>query len=142
MIPLDDIDRRMIALLRQDARASVTTLAGALGIARGTAQARLTRLTREGVIRRFTVDLADPAAPDMMQATTLIQVAGTATRQVHRALSRMPQVSALYSTNGAWDMVAMLELGTLAEFDQVLARIRDLPGIANSESCLLLRRLD
>ena len=44
----------------------------------------------------------------------------------------------LYSTNGAWDLVAELDCADLRDFDRALREIRAVPGVTNSESCLLL----
>ncbi len=137
---LDPIDRQLIAHLKQDARASITTLAGVLGVARGTVQTRLARLVERGVIRRFTVDLDAPETDDRIHAVMLIAVQGAKGRQVTQALRRLPGVVSLHSTNGAWDYVAQLETGSLSGFDRLLASIREIPGVTNSETCLLLDR--
>ncbi|WP_157008235.1 Lrp/AsnC family transcriptional regulator, partial [Xenophilus azovorans] len=57
MINLDDTDRQLIALLRDNARATVASLAQRLRVARGTVQNRIARLEREGVIAGYTVRL-------------------------------------------------------------------------------------
>ena len=54
------------------------------------------------------------------------------------ALRGDPAVGALHSTNGRWDIVAELRADSLASFDQVLGRIRQLDGIASTETSLLL----
>jgi DNA-binding Lrp family transcriptional regulator len=62
---MDDLDQRLIAELRINARATIPTLAGILGVARGTVQARLDKLVAAGVIAGFTVKLRDNR-PDAM----------------------------------------------------------------------------
>ena len=54
---LDSNDLKLIELLKKDARASVTSLAESAGIARVTTHDRMVRLKREGIIRRYTVDI-------------------------------------------------------------------------------------
>ena len=54
---MDDTDQRLIALLRQDARATVATLATKLNVSRGTVTNRITRLEDTGVIVGYTVSL-------------------------------------------------------------------------------------
>ena len=56
MMSIDEVDRKLLARLKIDGRASVTTLSGVLGLARGTVQSRLTRLIEARVIKRFTVE--------------------------------------------------------------------------------------
>ena len=140
-IPLDDLDRALLARLGDDGRASVSALASDLGVARGTVQGRLTRLVDSGVIRRFTVDLDPEAAEQSVRAITLIQVSGATARAVARAVHGIPEVRTLHSTNGKWDMVAELHCGSLAELDRALAALRGVSGVTNTETSILLARL-
>jgi len=141
MTKLDDIDRKIIARLQIDGRATVTTLAGVLELARGTVQTRLTRLIDSRTIKRFTIDLNTLEANELVRAMMMIEVRGNTANAVQKALKRMPEVSALHRTCGVWDLVIELETTSLYEFDSVLSRIRELPGVSNSETCPLLRRV-
>ncbi|MEM8869263.1 MAG: Lrp/AsnC family transcriptional regulator [Pseudomonadota bacterium] len=138
MKDLDDTDRRLIAALNRDGRASVTQLAADLGLARATVQARLTRLTQSQVIRRFTVEVDPRVTLDAVRAIMLIQLQGTMSRAVIRALHGQSAITTLHSTNGTWDLVAHIETASLPEFDQALRAVREIPGVLNSETCLLL----
>ncbi len=137
---LDDTDRALIGALKMNARASVTTLAAELGLARVTVKNRLERLTENGTIKRFTINLEDPGSDDLIHAIMLVEVQGSLTRSVIAKLRKMPEVSSLHSTNGAWDLVARLETTSLAEFDRALREVREISGVSNSETCLLLDR--
>ena len=68
----------------------------------------------------------------------LIEVEGRSTTQVINELRGIPEIHALHTTNGGWDLVAELHMQTLGEFDLVLARIRSIEGVLNSETSLLL----
>ncbi|KEP70597.1 Lrp/AsnC family transcriptional regulator [Thioclava sp. BHET1] len=133
----DPIDRALIAALRQDARLSVTDLAHRLGVSRTTARQHLQRLMDTGRIRRFTIE-TDVDAEGQVRAITLVQLQGRMSRAVIRALHRIADVSTVYATNGNWDLVAEIHTDTLANFDRALREIREIPGVTNSESCLLL----
>lgn len=135
---MDETDRRLVALLRQNARASVASLAKELGVARGTVQNRMARLEREGIIVGYTIRLKPQVAETGIRAFTTIAVEGNLTDEVIGTLRGNPAISALHSTNGRWDIVAELRTGSLEEFDRVLARIRQVEGVANTESSLLL----
>ena len=137
---LDDTDRALIGALKMNSRASVTTLAAELGLARITVKKRLERLSETGTIKRFTIDLEDPGSDDLIHAIMLVEVQGSLTRSVISQLRKMPEISSLHSTNGAWDLVARLETTSLAEFDRALRRVREVAGVSNSETCLLLDR--
>ncbi len=135
---LDDIDRRLIALLRADGRAPVTTLARQLGVTRATVNSRLERLTESATILGFTVRTRDGYGDDAVRAITLIEVEGRTTLDVIKQLRGMPELQSLHTTNGGWDLVAEVQTDTLRDFDRVLAQIRSVDGVINSESSLLL----
>ena len=135
---MDDIDRKLIALLRVDARASIASLAKALRVARGTVRNRLTRLEESGVIVGYTLRLKLQVEEQHIRALMTVLVEGNRTESVIRALRGDPAVSALYSTNGRWDIVAELRAESLEAFDRVLARIRLIEGISSTETSLLL----
>jgi DNA-binding Lrp family transcriptional regulator len=135
---MDDTDRRLVALLRDDARQPVATLAKKLRVARGTVQNRLARLESDGTIVGYTVRLRAQQDEHRMRALTTIAVEGIRTDEVLKALRGDPAVGALHTTNGRWDIVAELRADTLEAFDQVLRRIRLIDGISNTETSILL----
>ncbi len=135
---MDSTDRRLIALLRDDARSSVARLSKALGVARGTVQNRLARLVADGTIVGYTVRLKPQVEEQRIRALTTIAVEGNRVDSVIAALRGDPAVAALHSTNGRWDIVAELRADDLASFDQVLGRIRQLDGVSSTETSLLL----
>ena len=141
MRPLDDLDRELLRLLKHNARASVTELAGKLKVSRVTLKSRMAALRADGVIRRFTVDVGDYDDQDTIHAVSLIALELAKVDKAGRAVAAMPEVTALHSTNGKWSLVARSETRNLAAFDQFLNRVGKLDGVANVETCLLLTRL-
>lgn len=137
-MPLDDIDLRLISALRRDARRSISDLAGDIGVSRATVRARLDRLTASGQIAGFTVQLASDLQDHAVRAIMMIEVEGKSTDQVVARLSGMPEVLAVHATNGRWDLVAELGTPDLPRFDEALRRIRQVEGIAATETSLLL----
>ena len=105
--PLDDTDRKLLGLLARNARAPAAEIARKAGVARSTAQARIERMERTGVIRGYTVR-ADPEAGALIRAYVLIQVEPRRTAAVSAALQRMPEVESLHTTSGRFDMAAQV----------------------------------
>jgi DNA-binding Lrp family transcriptional regulator len=135
---MDDTDRRLLALLRENARTPVATLAKKLQIARGTVQNRLSKLEREGVIAGYTVRLRPEVDEQRIAALMTIAVEGNNAEKVLRTLRGDPAVRTLHTTNGRWDIVAELRADSLEAFDKVLGRIRQVEGVATTETSLLL----
>jgi DNA-binding Lrp family transcriptional regulator len=134
----DDLDRRIIAHLREDGRASLSKLADALGVARGTVQSRLDRLLDTGTLLGFTVRVREDYDDRSVDAVMMIEVVGKSTTQVIRKLRGLPEVCKLHTTNGNWDLIANIRAASLSDFDRVLREVRMIDGISNSETSLLL----
>ena len=133
----DDLDRRLIAALREDGRAPISSLSTILGVSRATVQTRLDRLLDTGAVLGFTVRAREDIAGEV-RAVMLIEVNGRSTTQVIRALRGVPELHSLHTTNGKWDLVAQLRADTLHHFDRVLREVREIQGITNSETSILL----
>jgi DNA-binding Lrp family transcriptional regulator len=136
--PLDDLDRRLIALLRDDGRLPTATLAKKLSVSRGTIHNRIDRLLRNGTLLGFTVRLRSESEDAGVRAMTLIEVRGNETDAVLAALRRLPEIVQVHSTSGRWDVVAEIRVPDLVTFDRVLRDLRRIKGIANSETNILL----
>ena len=135
---MDDLDHRLLALMRSDARRSIASLAAELDASRATVRARLDKLVRSGVIGGFTIVVRDPSERNHVRAVTLIAVEGKGVEKVMRRMHGFPEVRRLHSTNGRWDIVAELRADSLEGFDRALARIRLIEGISQTETSLLL----
>ncbi|WP_085528837.1 Lrp/AsnC family transcriptional regulator [Kocuria massiliensis] len=135
---LTDLDRRLIAALRKDGRTPVAALAQELGVSRTTVTKRMDSLTARGIIVGFSVRVRDYADVAQVRAISLIEVEGRTTDHVIHELRGLPEILALHTTNGGWDLVAELTCVDLQDFDAVLKRIRGIDGVVNSETSLLL----
>jgi DNA-binding Lrp family transcriptional regulator len=135
---MDDLDRKLIALLRENARAPASALAKALKVARGTVQNRLAKLERDGTIAGFTIRVRPTTEERQIGAFMTIAVEGNRIETLLRTLRGDPAIVTLYTTNGRWDLVAEIRADTLQAFDEVLGRIRRLDGISGTETSLLL----
>ncbi len=135
---VDVLDQRLIALLRADGRAPISQIAAALHVSRGTAQNRLDRLIQDGVILGFTVLVRKDIDERLIRALMTIQLAGKTTTTVIARLRGIPEIRALHTTNGTWDLIAEIGADTLPDLDRTLGTIRAIDGIRSSETSILL----
>lgn len=135
---MDQTDRHLIALLRDNARISVVELARKLRVARATVQNRIAKLEQNGTIVGYTVRLKPAAEPHRIRAIMDIEIDGARADEVRRLLLGHPNVMALHTTNGRWDLIAELRADSLEAFDRVLNSIRKIEGIATTETSILL----
>ncbi len=135
---MDDQDRKLLTLLRHNGRRSISDLAAELGLSRATVRARMERLESSGDILGYTVILRADAIAMPVRGIMLIEVEGRAADRIVDTLGGFPQISAVHTTNGKWDLVVELGTDSLTDLDAVLRRIRLIPGITASETSLLL----
>jgi DNA-binding Lrp family transcriptional regulator len=136
---MDSTDLQLLALLRQDARATVATLANKLGVSRGTVSNRVKRLEDDGIITGYTVRLRPDSEPNQITAWMSIVIEGNQTREVIAHLLGEPGVASLHDTNGRWDLLAALRASNLNELAAVLERVRLIKGIGNTETSIHLQ---
>lgn len=136
---IDDLDRKLLALLRADSRAPVAALAARLKVSRGTVQNRIRRMQAPGgAIQAFTVRTRPEAEAPRVRAIMSIEVGGGRSAAVIQALRGFAEVEKVHTTNGRWDLVAELDTATLADFSRTLDQIRLIDGIAATETSILL----
>lgn len=137
-VKLDEADRRLLALLREDARLPTAALARRLGVARTTVVERIKRLERNGIVAGYTVRLASKVQGRMLRVHVLLSVDPKKGEAVVAALRDIPQVRGVWAISGAFDSLVFVEGDTTEEIDRVLDAIGNLPGVGKTQSSLVL----
>jgi DNA-binding Lrp family transcriptional regulator len=135
---ITDKDRELLALLGENARMPVATLARRLGLSRTTVQARLERLEREGVIAGYGVRLSEAFQSGLIRAHVLITIAPKSLPMVSAELDAIRQVTTLHSVNGSFDLIAILASNSIAELDELIDRIGAIAGVERTLSSIIL----
>ena len=135
---MDDIDRQLLAKLRENARASTVALARSLGLSRTTVQSRIARLERARVITGYTIRTAEEVERGHIRALVMITVGPKRSAGVEQSLRKMPEVRALHSVNGAFDMIAEASTPSIGDMDALIDRIGALEGVERTTSSIIL----
>jgi DNA-binding Lrp family transcriptional regulator len=142
---LDNLDRRLLALLQANARSSAADLARQLAVARTTVLSRLTRLEKQGVITGYTVKLGhdNGSGPHPVQAYVGITVAPKAAALVTQRLAALPELQQLCSVSGEFDYLALISATSTSRLDSLLDEIGHIEGVLRTTtSVVLARRID
>ncbi|MBO6851412.1 MAG: Lrp/AsnC family transcriptional regulator [Marinobacter sp.] len=131
-------DQRLLLLLRQNARTSVSDLARALHLSRSTVQHRLARLESSGVIKGYSVQLGNRFEASQVEAHVSIKVIQKLTSRTNVALANISQVSQLFSVSGEYDLIAIVQAQSLEELSSVLDDIGNLEGVERTNSSVVL----
>ncbi len=135
---LDDIDRRLIAKLRENARLPMSDLARSLGVSRTTAQSRLERLERFGVVTGYTVRVSEAHERGQIHAYVMLTTAPKQTAAVVSAARARPAVRRLTSVSGPFDLIAEVATQTVAEMDELIDDLGALDGVERTTSSVVM----
>lgn len=133
-----DVDARLIALMKANAREPTASLARKLGLARSTVQERIARLEREGTIRGYTLLMSEEACARGLRAIVMLAAEPRQADRIGAELKRIPEVRALSAVAGAYDMMAVVEAEGPARMDAILDRIGRTPGVTRTVSSIVL----
>lgn len=135
---LDETDRALLALLRDNARLPTSELARRLKLSRTTVQSRLARLERERVVAGYTVAVADEAEAALVRAHVMITLEPRKSAPIESALRRIDEVRTLHSVSGPYDLIAVVAAPSIGELDRLIDRIGALDGVERTTSAIVL----
>ncbi|MFC5419757.1 Lrp/AsnC family transcriptional regulator [Bosea eneae] len=135
---LDAIDRKLLALLEADARASFTALARDAGLSRTAIQERMARLERDGVILGYTVRIADRPKAPTTRALLWLRIRTRPCAAVLDRFRTWPEVVACYSLAGPVDAMLIVETGDAPALSRLVDRLSDVPGVGEIETAPIL----
>jgi DNA-binding Lrp family transcriptional regulator len=136
--PWDDLDARLIGLMRSTPNLAVIEMARRLKVARGTVQARLDRLVDDGVISGFGPDVEATCAGFGVLAFTTLEIAQGSDAQIVAGLARIAEVLEVHAVTGPADLHLRIVARSNEHLHDVLQRVLALPGISRTETQLVL----
>ena len=139
---MDDIDRQIVALLRQDARRSFQSIGLRVSLSAPAVKRRVDRLEADGVIRGYSARV-DPARFGWStHAHVELYCEGRmAAAEVREAVERHPEVEAAYTVAGEPSAVLHVRALDMKHLEDVLERIRDTAGVMRTQTQVVLSTL-
>ncbi|KPZ73692.1 Regulatory protein AsnC [Pseudoalteromonas sp. P1-26] len=131
-------DEKLLAILRTNARASISDLARALNLSRSTVQSRMLKLEDTGVIKGYSVDYGDAYLSQMVSAHVSIKVKQKLTTKTNLELKQIDAISQLYAISGEFDLIAVVQAQNLEKLSHLLDDIGNLDGVERTTSSVIL----
>ncbi|MFC9806097.1 Lrp/AsnC family transcriptional regulator [Streptomyces griseoaurantiacus] len=138
-MPVDQLDTRILRLLLEQPRTSVREYARVLGIARGTLQARLDRLERDGVITGTAPSLSPAALGHPVLAFVHVEVTQGRLDEVGDALAEVPEIVEAFSTTGGGDLLTRVVARDNAHLEDLVQTLISIPGVVRTRTEVALR---
>ena len=139
---MDNLDRSILDLLRQNARAGYGDIGSGVGLSASAVKRRVDRLVFDRVIRRFTIQV-DPAVDGMStEAYVELFCRGTvAPDELFRILSNVPEVVEAGTVTGSADAMVHIRARNISALEAALERLRLAPNVDHTRSAIVLSRL-
>ena len=135
----DRVDELLLALLREDSRASNTRIATRLGLSESAVRRRIANLKSSGRIRWFTVDVDDR---NLSSAITWVSVdRSVPTRQVSEKIRGLKGVESVYETAGQFDVAVVVKGANIGEVNATIEGIRRTAGVTGTNTTMVLRTI-
>jgi len=134
---MDETDKQIIALLKDDSRAGYAEIGGKVGLSEGAVRKRVKTLNEQGVIRKFTVKIS---LVEGAQAITLLTAnPAHPTQEVSKKIQAIPNVETTYEVSGEYDIVAVISGMNMTEVNECIEKIRMVEGIVKTNTMIVLR---
>ena len=131
-------DEKLLAMLRTNARASISDLARALDLSRSTVQSRMQKLEENGVIKGYSVEYGDAYLSSMVSAHVSIKVKQKLTTKTNIELKHIDAITELYAISGEYDLIALVQAQSLEKLSHLLDDIGNLDGVERTTSSVIL----
>lgn len=135
---MNNLDASIIALLKRNARMSVTQMSHELAVSRVTIDSHIKKMETSGVVTGYTVTLGAEEFRHNVSGWIMINVLANEEENIITKMISMPEITRLHTTNGRWDLAAEIQTSTLEAFDTAISRLRQIPGIKDTDTSLLL----
>ncbi|KQQ93065.1 Lrp/AsnC family transcriptional regulator [Leifsonia sp. YIM 134122] len=139
---MDNIDRRILDELRQNARAGYGDIGSVVGLSASAVKRRVDRLVADGVIRGFTIHV-DPAVDGTTtEAWVEVFCRGTVSPdELQRILSAVPEVVYAGTVTGSADAIVQMRSRDIASLEAALEKVRLAANVDHTRSAIVLTRL-
>lgn len=136
---LDEIDYKILEILRRDARTPFTDIGRDLGISDATVHVRVKKMMDDGIIKRYTIEVDEQALGRNVCGFLLLNVKPGSLEEVVGQLVKNEKVSAIYEIHGPNDLIVKIGAGDLDEMRNIILKIRETPNVATSELITVLK---
>ena len=132
---MDDLDRRILDVLRRDSRTPYTEIAAQVGTSEGTVRNRVENLVEEDTIERFTVTTRTGNIKAMIEVSVAVDVDTSA---VSERMTEWPEVDFVWQVSGEEDVVLIVDAADTGAVNGLITQARELDDVVSTKTRLIL----
>jgi Lrp/AsnC family transcriptional regulator for asnA, asnC and gidA len=135
---LDEIDKKILTILKNNSRTSFTKIAKELDLSEGAIRKRIKSLVERKIIEKFTIEANEMLYP--VKAITLVKVNVKASiDKIVESIKKLEGISNVYPITGAYDILVELSVESNAELQRKITSIRNLKGVVSTLTMSVLK---
>jgi len=141
MSEMDEIDRKILERLQDDARLAFRKIAEDLGVSESTVFVRVKKLQEQGIIKRFTAAISPEMVGKGLTAFILIKADPQKYPVVLETLGKIDDIYEIYDVTGNYYAIAKIRTGTREDLAKIIDKVGLIEGITSTETAIVLRNV-
>ena len=136
---IDKVDEKIIEYLKENSRESFVDIGKKLKLSESAVRRRVKNLLGSGTIKKFTLELGEENATS---AIVLVSVdSATDTSKVSTKLTKLEGVKTVYEITGQYDITVIISAATIAEINNSIDALRKIPGVVDTNTVIILKKV-
>ena len=131
----DNLDNRILEILKKDSRCPFVEIAAKLGVSEGTIRSRVRKLTEDGTIRGFTIKTSSKNVKALVEIRIDVN---TDTEEIAKELAEYSGVSEVYEVTGDQDIIAIVDVESSHQLNEIIEKVRHYDSIISTRTRLIL----
>jgi len=139
ILDLDDIDKKLINILQENADLTYAELGRKLGISPSTVYMRVRRLKERGIIKRVVAEVAPEILGYNLRSLIFLAVDIKKYNNIVKELLKMPQIKVIYDITGEWSFALEVLVKDHKELSELLDKVGTIDGVQHTSTAVVLR---
>jgi DNA-binding Lrp family transcriptional regulator len=136
MIVIDNLDKRILEILKRDSRKPFVEVANQLGVSEGTVRSRVHRMSEEGIIRGFTIKTSSKNVKALVEIRIDVNAD---TEAIAKELASYAGVTEVFEVTGDQDIIALVDVETSQNLNVIIEKVRRYDSILSTRTRLILK---
>lgn len=133
---IDDLDKRILEIMKKDSRCPYVDIAEQLGVSEGTVRSRVHKMTEDGVIRGFTIRTSSKNVKALVEVGIAVN---TDTEEIARRMSEYEGVTEVFEVTGDQDIIAIVDVESTQNLNEIIEKVRKYDNVLSTRTRLILK---
>ena len=133
---IDNLDKRILEIMKKDSRCPYVEIAEKLGVSEGTVRSRVHKMTEDGIIRGFTIKTSSKNVKPLVEVRIDVN---TDTEEIARKLSEYDGVTEVFEVTGDQDIIAIVDVESSQSLNEIIERVRRYDNVLSTRTRLILK---